>query len=138
MKDNQKHFLILRAEGLSFDKIAVKLKVSKVTLIKWSRLFKDEIKDLQFLELQALKEKYKYDKQNQYEILLKQLNKFNDAIIDIDLSNASVRDLHLIRNDILARLDEIEKRTVFTNTELVSTCEITGNEEKVTVQLLEV
>jgi len=43
-KHNQ--FIALRAEGVSFDKIATKLKVGKQTLIQWSKYFEDEIKAL--------------------------------------------------------------------------------------------
>jgi len=137
MNDKQKKFLILRAEGLSFDKIVKELSVSKPTLIQWGKLFKSDIQDLQFLELRDLKEKYRYDKKAQYEQLLKQLEKFNKAIDEADLSSATIKDLHLIRNDILFKLEQIEKQTVYTNTNLTSTCGITGDTENVTVQLNE-
>ena len=47
MKDNsiKEKFVLLRAEGLSFDKIAKKIKVSKPTLIEWQKDFRDEIKE---------------------------------------------------------------------------------------------
>lgn len=138
MNDKQKNFLLLRAEGLSFDKIAIELKVSKPTLIQWSRLFQDDIRDLQFQDMQGLKEQYKHDKQSQYETLLKQLEKFNTAINEADLASATIKDLHLIRNDILFKLEQLEKRTTYTNTGLVSTCEITGKKEKITLKLNEI
>ncbi len=137
MNDKQKRFLILRADGLSFDKIAKELKVSKPTLIQWSRLFQDDIRDLQFQDMRELKERYKHDKQSQYETLLKQLEKFNSAIDDADLTSATIKDLHLIRNDILFKLEQIEKKTIYTNTGLVSTCEFTGKKENITLQLNE-
>lgn len=137
MNDKQKKFLLLRADGLSFDKIAKELQVSKPTLIQWSRIYQDDIKDLQFQDMRDLKEQYRYDKKAQYEQLLKQLEQFNKAIDEADLSSATIKDLHLIRNDILFKLEQIEKKTVYTNTNLVSTCEITGRKETITMQLNE-
>lgn len=137
MNDKQKKFLILRADGLSFDKIAKELKVSKPTLIQWSRIYQDDIKDLQFQDMQELKEKYKHDKQSQYETLLKQLEKFNSAIDDADVTSATIKDLHLIRNDIMQKLEQLENKTIYTKTGLVSTCEYTGNKETITIKLNE-
>ncbi|MBL1243505.1 MAG: hypothetical protein COA39_003755 [Sulfurimonas sp.] len=138
MNDKQKKFLVFRADGLSFDKIAKELKVSKPTLIQWSRIYQDDIQDLQFQDMRDLKEKYKYNKSARYEQLLKHLEKFNKAIDEADLTSATIKDLHLIKNDILLKLEQIEKRTVYTNTNLVSTCEITGKKENITLQLNEV
>ena len=137
MNDKQKKFLILRADGLSFDKIVKELKVSKPTLIQWSRLFQEDIQDLQFQDMRDLKEKYQYSKSARYEQLLKHLEKFNKAIDEADLTSATIKDLHLIKNDILLKLEQIEKRTVYTNTNLVTTCEITGKKEVITLQLSE-
>ena len=113
MNDKQKKFLILRAEGLSFDKIVKELSVSKPTLIQWGKLFKSDIQDLQFLELRDLKEKYRYDKKSQYEQLLKQLEKFNNGINEADLSEAKIKDLHSIRNDLLLKIEAIEQHTTY-------------------------
>ena len=51
-------FIQLRAQGLSFDKIAKKLKMSKTTLIKWSKKFAFEIANLRSERLEALREEY--------------------------------------------------------------------------------
>ena len=48
MNKTQREFILLRADGISFDKIATQLKVSKATLIQWSKLFENEIKENQF------------------------------------------------------------------------------------------
>ena len=137
MKDKQKKFLILRADGLSFDKIVKELKVSKPTLIQWSRLFQDDIKDLQFQDMRDLKEQYQYNKRSQYEQLLKHLQKFDKAIEEADLTGATIKDLLLIRNDINVKLEQMEKRTSYINTGLVTTCELTGTKENIKLQLNE-
>jgi len=138
MNDKQKKFLILRADGLSFDKIAIKLKVTKKTLIQWSRIYQEHIQDLQFQDMRDLKEQYRYDKKAQYEQLLKQLEKFNKAIDNADLSSATIKDLHLIRNDIIHKLGQIEAQTTYTNTGLSSICSVTGNSEPITMKLIEI
>ncbi len=61
MNNKQKQFIVLRADGISFDKIAEKLKTSKPTLIKWNKDFEDDIKDLQFEAFIQLKETFNHN-----------------------------------------------------------------------------
>lgn len=137
MNEKQKKFLLLRADGLSFDKIAKEIKVTKKTLIQWSRIFKDDINDLQFQAMRDLKEQYSFSKQKKYEQLLKHLQKIDEAIEETDLKTASIKDLLLVRNDLNFKLEQMEKNTKFIDTNLVSTCEITGTKEAISVQLNE-
>jgi len=73
----RKHtFIELRAQGYSFDKIAKKLKISKVALLEWAKEFEDEIINLKALELEALYEKYyllKENRINKFGILLNRI-----------------------------------------------------------------
>lgn len=66
MEDRKKKetFIELRAAGLSFDKIAKRLKVCKQTLIDWSKELEEEIANLKAVELEALYEKYFLLKEN--------------------------------------------------------------------------
>jgi len=118
MTENQKQFLVLRADGMTFDNIALKLKVTKPTLMKWSRLFKDDINDLKCLAILALKEEYKYTQKGKYEILLKHLKKVDEAIEKKDLSKVSIKDLLALKNDILESLNITESNTNFVNLDL--------------------
>lgn len=61
MDAKQREFILLRADGLSYDKIAKKLNTAKTTLIQWSKLFEDEIKELQFHAMAELKEAYTWN-----------------------------------------------------------------------------
>ena len=97
-KHNQ--FIALRADGLSYDKIATKLKASKGALIQWSKYYEDEIKALQFESFIEIKETYKYNQKSKYEMLLKQLDKIDNAVLDTDVSNASIKDLFTIKSNI--------------------------------------
>lgn len=138
MNDKQKKFLQLRASGMSFDKIAIELKTSKPTLIQWGRLFKDELNDMKFQSLATLKEDYQYTVKAKYEQLLKHLKKIDDAIENFDFTGATLKDLATVRNDIIGQLERIEKQTSYIDTGLVSTCDITGRKEAVTVKLNEI
>jgi len=137
MNEKQKRFLQLRASGLSFDKIAIELKTSKPTLIQWSKLFKDELNDMKFQSLATLKETYQYTTRAKYEQLLKHLTKIDEAIENFDYSTASLKDIATVRNDLINQIEKIEKQTSFIQTGLTTTCEYTGKQEAITVQLNE-
>ncbi len=47
-------FVELRAKGLSFDKIAQELQISKPTLIKWSEELKKEITNCKYFEFESI------------------------------------------------------------------------------------
>ncbi len=51
-------FIQLRAEGLSYDKIAKRLKISRWTLINWAKKCNSEIAILKATRLEALREQY--------------------------------------------------------------------------------
>ena len=110
MDAKKQKFIILRADGLSFDKIAKELKTSKSQLIQWSKLYQSEIQELQFHSFVQIKEAHSYSQKSRYENLLKQLDKLDNGILDADLSTASIKDLFTIKNNILMQLDTIEKR----------------------------
>jgi DNA-binding XRE family transcriptional regulator len=69
----RQQFVELRAEGMSYDKIAKKLKVSKTTLIAWSREHEVDIANLQTIALEALQERYKVGQQHRLELWSEQL-----------------------------------------------------------------
>lgn len=70
MKDQEtkSRFVELRATGLSFDKIAKELNVSKKTLIEWSKHLSLEISNLKSIELEALLERYFMTKKMRIEL----------------------------------------------------------------------
>lgn len=115
MTQKQQQFLTLRADGLSLDKIAKEINITKPTLIKWSSLLANELNDLKALSMLALKEEYKYTQKSKYETLLKHLKKIDKAIEDKDLSSVSIKDLMLLKNDILDKLNHTELNTNFKN-----------------------
>ena len=110
MNKQQREFILLRADGISFDKIAIQLKVSKSSLIQWSKLFEDEIKEIQFEAFINIKELYTFNTQSRYKKLLEQLTIIDVGIESADLSKATIKDLFTIKNDILMQVDKIENK----------------------------
>ena len=110
MNKQQREFILLRADGVSFDKIAKQLKVSKVTLIQWSKLFEDNIKELQFLAMVEIKKQYSNTVAKRYETLLQQLDKIDNAILEADLSEESLKDLIQLQQHTYSQIESIEKR----------------------------
>lgn len=110
MNDKQQKFILLRADGISFDKIAIQLKVSKASLIQWSKLFEDEIKEIQFEAFIKIKELHSFNTQSRYNTLLEQLKIIDDGIESADLSKATIKDLYTVKNDILMQVDKIENK----------------------------
>ena len=106
----QTKFILLRSDGLSFDKIAKELKVSKVTLIQWSKLFEDNIKELQFLAMVEIKKQYSNTVAKRYETLLQQLDKIDKAILEADLLETPLKDLIQLQQHTYSQIESIEKR----------------------------
>lgn len=69
----REQFIELRAEGVSFEKIAKKLKVSKTTLIAWAREYETDIDNLRSIANEALQERYKVGQQHRLELWSEQL-----------------------------------------------------------------
>jgi len=91
MKDQEtkERFVELRARGLSFDKISKELKVSKQTLIDWSRGLQEEIGNLKAIELEALQEKYFLTKEKRIELFGERLKAIKEELDKRDLKDVS-------------------------------------------------
>jgi len=138
MQQTAKHnqFIALRAEGVSFDKIATQLKVGKQTLIQWSKYFEDDIKALQFEAFIQIKEAYKHSQKARYETLLKQLQKLDEAILSADVASASIKDLFTIKTNLEYQIEKMEK-TLKADTNITQTDEY-GFKEKLYLNLNEI
>lgn len=136
MDAKQREFIILRSDGLSYDKIAQKLKVTKATLIQWSKLFEDDIKELQFHAMAELKISYTFNIKSKYETLLKQLDKIDNAILEADTAQTSIKDLFTIKQNLIYQLADIEKKVSVKSN--VVTKNILGESEDIPMRLNEV
>lgn len=82
----KKKFIELRSKGTSFSKIAENLKVSKTTLIDWSKDFEREILNLRAIEMEELQQMYYVQKQKRIELFGKQLTEVNKELKQRDFT----------------------------------------------------
>ncbi len=89
MKDQETKdkFVEMRANGMSFSKIAEQLNTCKQTLINWSKEFKHEINNRKVVELEALYEKYYMTKVKQIELFGEKLLSVKDELGKKDFTN---------------------------------------------------
>jgi transposase len=135
MDAKQREFILLRDNGESYDAIAKKLKTSKATLIQWNKLFEEEIKELQFHSFIKIKEAHSWNQKKKYEMLLKQLDKIDEGILDADLSVATLKDLFTIKNSILSQVESME-RNISVNANVIKK-DMLGDDEMLQMKLNE-
>ena len=87
-QDIKNRFIGLRAKGYSYDKIAKQLKVSKQTLITWSKELQAEIANLKTIELEVLLEKYYALREKRIELFGKKL-----LALEKELSTRDLKDI---------------------------------------------
>lgn len=112
MKDAKtiEEFILLRAQGWSFDRIAKKLKTAKQTLINWSGTYAVDIAHRKALELEALQEEYFLTKQGKIKLVGEAVKKLKAELDKRDLSDVPTAKLYelLDRYHELARAEAIE------------------------------
>ena len=102
-------FIELRAKGFSYNKISKQLKVSKQTLINWGRDFESNIKDLQEIELETLREKFLLLKKDRIRIFGKRLLAIDKELDRRKLADISTDKLMLLLLKIYEAFPEISK-----------------------------
>ena len=112
MKDAKtiEEFILLRAQGWSFDRIAKKLKTAKQTLINWSGTYAVEISHLKALELEALQEEYFLTREGKIKLIGEAVKKLKTELDKRDLSDVPTGKLYelLDRYHELARAEAVE------------------------------
>lgn len=93
LTETKQKFIELRAQGLSFDKIAKELKKSKQTLIDWSKELSGEIANLKAIELEGIYQKYYLLKENRLQTLGTMLNKIKDEVETRELTDVPTEKL---------------------------------------------
>lgn len=104
MKTNveKEQFIQLRAQGLSYDKIATELDISKPTLIKWNEECRNEIANLRFFEIESLITQYGLVKKAKIDSLAQMLNKAIQELKQRSFEDLSTKELLTI----IFQLDE--------------------------------
>ena len=85
----QQRFVQLRCEGWSFARIAEELKVSKPTLIKWSRKLQYDIQNQRAIHLEALRERWLDSSIERVQRLGEQLRQVEAELAKRDLTTLS-------------------------------------------------
>lgn len=86
-QDTQQQFIKLRAEGLSYAKIANKLDISKGTCSLWEKKFADAIAKLKEERLSELYQSYGMLKDQRISSIGATLNQINNALDEVDLTS---------------------------------------------------
>ena len=114
MKEIHADFIALRAAGLSYKKIANQLKVSKPTLIKWSRELSNEIKNAKTLEIESIREQYLLNREHRLKILGSQLNLLTKEIHERDLSEVPTWRLFDMQRKVIGQIAKGDEDIEFT------------------------
>jgi len=91
-KDRNK-YIALRAEGLSIEKSAERIGLSKRSGIEWEKRYKEQIQKIQDAGLDSLMEQLRISKRNRMARLGNQLNDIDDEMSGRDLKSLEVSDL---------------------------------------------
>jgi len=116
--DQKMAFVMQRAQGRSFDKIAQDLGVTKQTLITWQSELNDQIKEQTFYELQTITEAYAVTRKQRFDANAKLLG----AVMAEMTRRADADQLAEIPTDKLVNLAMVLERRISQDTgrELVS------------------
>lgn len=105
--EQQARFIELRGKGMSFQKIAEEIGVSKPTLIKWNGELLEQVKEAQYMEFEGLVEQYGLFRKERFEIYCKALN---SALKEFQ-ERAETGELKKVPTDKLLNIvEQLEKR----------------------------
>lgn len=105
--EQQARFIELRGKGMSFQKIAEEIGVSKPTLIKWNGELLEQVKEAQYMEFEGLVEQYGLFRKERFEIYCKALN---TALKEFQ-ERAETGELKKVPTDKLLNIvEQLEKR----------------------------
>jgi transposase len=102
--ETQQRFVCLRAEGWSFARIADELKVSKPTLINWSRKFQFDIQNHRAINIESLHEKWLSTREARVAALGQQLQKVEAELAKRDLSSLPTYHLFTLAESLRRQL----------------------------------
>lgn len=102
--EQQERFIELRAQGMSYEKIAEQLEISKTTALKLGHDFEQEVKRLQFMHLEAMAEQYKLVKTARIAGIAKLLEQVDTALQSADFEKMAPEKLVLLKLKLQDRL----------------------------------
>lgn len=109
MKDDQtkEKFIELRGLGHSYERIANELKISKTTLISWSRALSAEIENSRHIQREALFERLHVSAEKRIELLSIMLTKVQVEIESRDLTEVPTAKLYELASKLCDTLNNI-------------------------------
>ena len=105
--DKQQKFIALRAEGKSFDAIAKRISVSKPTLLKWSKEFKEQVAELTKIYEEQFIAEEKIKRINRAKKISDELDEAYSVLSKTDYKNTSKKDLINLIDKLEQKLEKI-------------------------------
>lgn len=99
-------FIELRAQGLSFDKIAQELGISKPTLLKWSQDYGREIANLVYFQFETILTQFRLEKTARVKSMATLLSKALDELESRSFKELSGKELLSIVDYASERLQD--------------------------------
>lgn len=111
-REVRERFILLRAQGWSFERLAKELGKAKQTLVNWSKQYEEEIANLKAVELESLNERFFLSKQAKIQAFGEVLERIRREIKVRDLSDVptdKLMDLFL-KFYVLLETERVEPR----------------------------
>jgi transposase len=108
--DVKEQFIEMKAKEYSFSSISEELKVSKPTLIDWSKEFKMDIENRRSLEIEALQEKYFVTWGKRMALYHEQLERVRTELDNRDLSDMSSKELLEVEIKLIEKMKAEERK----------------------------
>jgi len=107
MKDQEtiQKFIELRAQGMSFARIAQQLDVAKSTLVNWSKEHQHLIQNLRAIEWEDFVDRTLSSKEERVKAISEQLRRLDTELAKRDLASIPTARLHGMAEQLRRRLD---------------------------------
>lgn len=106
--ETKNRFIELRAQGLSYDKIAQELQVTKQTLINWSKESRYEIANLRTIQKEALLDRLELSEKARLERLSQITSKIQEELSKRDLTQVPTEKL----TEMYIKFLELNKKSI--------------------------
>ncbi len=91
--EEKQTFIEMRAKGISFDKIAKKLEISKPTLLKWNQDYNKEIANLRYFQFESIIAQFRLEQGARVESMAAILSKALEELKSRSFEGLSAKDL---------------------------------------------
>ena len=108
-------FIELRSQSWPFVRIATELKVSKPTLINWSRKHQFQIQNLRAIELEALADQWLSSVSDRLSRLGEQLQKVEAELASRDIKGLSTPQLYALARNLRRQMQQAAGQVRFTS-----------------------